>query len=706
MKPFEKLFRCTRAHPRIAGALLVAVLLVTGLVVLNGTVAREADARKTPEALQFEKSAEEWLAHEKNSSEFRKSLDAGELSIVGLANARPGLVLYTLKSGEKASSLVPGCTALGCDGTALDKLGDKSAQAGFDLVRVDIDPRTLSRRLLDTVEALLSPLLLAGGMIAVLLVGFKLQTGVGGAASRLAVRPETHFADAIGNEEAKAALNRVKAFMHDPAQYARLGAAAPRGVLLVGPPGTGKTLLARALAGESKANFISVDGSYFTAMFYGAGVSKVKELFKLARRNVPCVLFIDEIDGIGRRSRGGEGGGAESEMNRIINRVLVEMDGFEALDNVVVVAATNHENNIDEAMRRAGRFDMLVRLALPTLPERQKLFELYIGKVASDGAADTAALARMTSGMTPADIANIVNKAASSAAEAHAESVSSEHLLRAIETHQLGGEVSAIKGLLTQGTRERLAYHEAGHALIGHWLRAGVVERVTIEPRGQALGVTYITRETEDPLYKQAELSSRLAMMLGGREAELLVLDSVSTGASDDLKRASELAINMVGSLGFSKTFGLLSVAGVPKELLGPDIQAAVLHEARTLLEQAQAKCQQLLRVNRSQLDALARRLLERELVSGEELRGLLGPPARPAPRQAELAQAEISGYEEDDDDEADYPDESVHCGSFGLAVGAAATVGVAGAGPGRTSPSCAVGQAAALRNCLATDRS
>jgi cell division protease FtsH len=637
MKPFKTLLKRARANARISFAILLAILLAAGLTALNGSVVQEADARKTPEALQFEKAPAEWLTHEKNVSEFRRALDAGELAVVGMATAKPGLLLYTLKSGEKASSTLPGCAVSGCDGNALDKLGDKSAQAGFTLLRVDIDPRTLSRRLLDIVDALLSPLLLVAALVATLFVGFKVQTGVGGAASRLAVRPETQFADAIGNDEAKAALNRVKAFMHDPAQYAKLGAAAPRGVLLVGPPGTGKTLLAKALAGESKANFISVDGSYFTAMFYGAGVSKVKELFKLARRSAPCVLFIDEVDGIGQRSRGREGGSADSEMNRIINRVLVEMDGFEALDNVVVVAATNHENNIDEAMRRAGRFDMLVRLALPTLPERQKLFEMYIGKVANDGAADTAALARMTSGMSPADIANTVNKAASAAAEAHASCVSPEHLLRAVETHQLGGEVSAIKNLLTEGTRERLAYHEAGHALVGHWLRAGVVERVTIEPRGQALGVTYMTRETEDPLYKQAELTSRLAMMLGGREAELLVLDSVSSGASDDLKRASELAINMVGSLGFSKAFGLLSVAGVPKELLGPDIQAAVLHEARALLEQAQARCRQLLGVHRAQLEALAGRLLEREVVCGDELKGLLGncTPLLPAPARA-----------------------------------------------------------------------
>jgi len=212
------------------------------------------------------------------------------------------------------------------------------------------------RRVLDLAERLLSPLLLVATIGAALFLMTKLQAGMGGAASKLSARPETQFADVIGSDEAKVGLNRVKAFMHDPTQYARLGASAPRGVLLVGPPGTGKTLLAKALAGESKANFIAVDGSYFTAMFYGAGVSKVKELFKLARKNAPCVLFIDEVDGIGKRSQGTQvgQGGAESEMNRIINRVLVEMDGFESLDNVVVVAATNHEDNIDPAMRRPG----------------------------------------------------------------------------------------------------------------------------------------------------------------------------------------------------------------------------------------------------------------------------------------------------------------------------------------------------------------
>src|ERR1700693_2255131 len=453
----KKLLQRARANYRLSIALLVVVFLLLGVVCLSEKASRESDARKSPEALQFEKAPDGWLAHQKSVAEFRKALNAGNLSAVGLDSVEPGLVLYTLKSGEKGSTIVPGCTMLGCAGTALDSLGDKSAQAGFALVRVEVDPRTASRRLLDILTSLLSPVLLVAAVVGALVVCIRLQSGMGSAASRLAVRPKIQFTDAIGQEEAKAALNRVKAFMQDPAHYANLGAVAPRGVLLVGPPGTGKTLLAKALAGESKANFISVDGSYFTATFYGAGVNKVKALFKLARRNAPCVLFIDEVDGIGKRSQSGMGGGAESEMNRIINRVLVEMDGFEAMDTVVVVPATTHENNIDEAMRRPGRFDMLVRLAKPTLPERAKLFDLYLAKVTHDGSADTASLARMTPGLTPADIANVVNKAASTAAEAHASRVTPEHFLCVIEIYQLGGVGSVVKDLFTQDLRDRLA---------------------------------------------------------------------------------------------------------------------------------------------------------------------------------------------------------------------------------------------------------
>lgn len=628
MKQLKKFYESVVANKQKLLIMLAVSVGVVGFSALGTQAKIESDARKSAEALQFEKAPEAWLEKPKTVDQFRAALDKRDVAGVALVNGAPGLALFTSKGGSKASVNVPGCTTLSCAGTALDKLNERSAADHFSVVRVDVDLRTPAGRILDMVHSIVAMLLSVGVMIAALTVFQKMAAGGGGsAASKLSKRPETAFADVVGNDEAKAAMGRVLAFMKNPARYTKVGASAPRGVLMVGPPGTGKTLLAKALAGESKANFIAVDGSYFSSMYYGAGISKVKALFKLARANAPCVLFIDEVDGIGKRQQGGDMYGGMSESNRIINRILVEMDGFGDNEGVVVVAATNHEDNMDEAMRRPGRFDMLVRLQLPTLPERKQLFDLYLGKVKRVGTADTAALGRLTAGMSPADIANAVNKAASTAAEQEAEGVGQEHLERAVETHQLGGDVSSVKDLLTPETRVRLAYHEAGHALMGHWLRVGVVERVTIEPRGPALGVTYITRDTEDRLYKQVELTSRLAMMLGGREAELLVLGSVSTGASDDLKRASELAVEMVSSLGFSKTFGLLSIKGVPKELLGPDIQAAVLQEARALLEQGQKHCQLLLQHGRAQLDAMAMALLEKEVLSGAPLRLLLSEP-------------------------------------------------------------------------------
>ncbi len=615
-----------RARVRLIAGVAVAVVVVGALAFLSQRATEESNARKSPEQIAFETAPDRWLSHPANASDFRSAIDADRVVAVAIADATPGLVLYTLEDGREASTIVPGCSRLSCAGSMLERLGDRSAAAGFTLAHVDVDARPTARRLLDTVSSIGSSLLIVAILGGAFFLIMKMQMRMGGSiASKLARTPDTTFGDVIGNAEAKRALERVTAFMRDPSSYARLGAKAPRGVLLVGPPGVGKTLIAKALAGESRANFIAVDGSYFTAMFYGQGVNKVRELFAYARKQAPCVLFIDEIDGIGKRSTG-DMRGAEAESNRIINRVLTEMDGFAALDNVTVVAATNHEANVDEALRRPGRFDMLVHLGLPTLPERAELFALYVARIANDGAFDFHSLARITQGMSPADIANVVNKAASCAAEAGAEKLGAAHVLHAIETHQMGGEISPIKGLLTQGTRERLAVHEAGHALIGHWLQTGLVERITIEPRGQALGVTYITRESEDPIYKQDELAHRIAMLLGGREAELLVFDNVSTGASDDLKRASELAVSMVGSLGFSKRFGLLSVAGVPKELLGPDVQAGVLDEARVLLETAQETCVRLLGANRERLDALAARLLEVEVLAGEELVFLLGP--------------------------------------------------------------------------------
>ncbi|WP_457354395.1 AAA family ATPase [Roseateles sp. P5_D6] len=611
----------------IAAIVVTALLALFGLSTLHERTTSEVQARKNATALSFERSPEQWLAHPREASEFERALQAKDVAAVGVSG---GLVLYTDRAGHQFSTRLIDC-GLGCKNEIGSRLGELSVAQGFALTDIDVDARTGGQRLFQSLERagsalapLLVMLLIAGPLVYLQLRGPLSQR------TRLADKPKTRFDDVIGAEEAKKALRRVAAFMKDPKQYAAVGAKAPRGVLLDGPPGTGKTLLAKALAGECGASFISVDGSYFSSMFYGAGIGKVKELFKKARDAAPCIVFIDEIDGIGRRSNGKEagGGGGEQEQNRIINRLLVEMDGFSSLENVVIVGATNHIDNIDEAMRRPGRFDLIVRTAMPTVPERQQLFGLYLGQIKAAIGMDLPSIARTAAGMSPADIANCVNRAAAYAAEAGEPQVSQERVYQSLETHQLGGEVSNSKDVITPETLRRIAFHESGHALVAHVLEAGSVERVSIEPRGPALGVTYVTRTHEEPLYGERELRSRLAMMLAGREAELIAFGNTSSGAADDLKRASELATNMIGSMGFGKTFGLLSMAGVPKELIGPDVQKSLLDEARALLESAQAECRSVLEDKRDRLDALTEMLLGQETVSGAPLkRVLMGEP-------------------------------------------------------------------------------
>ena len=608
----------------------VAVLLLLGLLALNllqTRTATEVQARTNATAQQFERSPEQWLANPREASEFERALQAQQVAAVGVDGR---LVLYTDRAGGHFSTRLLNC-GLTCTSEIATRLGALSVAQGFALTDIDVDARTTGQRVsqsLDKVVAVVAPLLSILLIVGLLL--FVQMRGSLGPRTKLADKPKTRFDDVIGAEEAKKALKRVAAFMKDPKQYAEVGAKAPRGVLLDGPPGTGKTLLAKALAGECGASFISVDGSYFSSMFYGAGIGKVKELFKRARAAAPCIIFIDEIDGIGKRSNGKEAGtgGGEQEQNRIINRLLVEMDGFSSLENVVVIGATNHVDNVDEAMRRPGRFDLVVRTALPTPPEREQLFGLYLGQVKAATGMDMGSIARTAVGMSPADIANCVNRAAAYAAEAGETLVSEERVYESLETHQLGGEVTNTKDLITPETLRRIAFHESGHALVAHVLEAGSVERVSIEPRGPALGVTYVTRANEEPLYGERELRSRLAMMLAGREAELIAFGNASSGAADDLKRASELATNMVGSLGFGKTFGLLSMAGVPKELIGPDVQKSVLDEARALLESAQAECRRVLEDKRDRLNALSELLLGQETISGAPLKRVLSGEA------------------------------------------------------------------------------
>ncbi|MCW7539410.1 AAA family ATPase [Aquabacterium sp. A7-Y] len=614
MKPFK-------SWPRWAQYLAgtsVGVLVLAAAVALDFRTRAPDVGNKTALALEFEAEPRRWLDHPKDVSEFERALAQGAVQAVGVDGRR---VLVTARDGERyTAELLSTPQGLG------SRLEALSRERGFALTPVDIDERGTLARIADSTGNVLQRLMglltvAVMGLIAVYLVR---QTQGGGSKAKLAEKPGTNFNDVIGSAEAKAALQQVTAFMRSPEKYLALGAKPPRGVLLEGPPGTGKTLLARALAGECGANFIAVDGSYFSSMFYGAGITKVRELFETARKHAPCIVFIDEFDGIGKRSTGAKVAGGQSEENRIINKLLVEMDGFAASENVVVIGATNHVGNVDDALKRPGRFDLVARVALPNVNDRRELFALCLKRVKAAASIELETLARSSTGLSHADITNVVNRATVLAAEAGSSSVTQEHLHRALETHQLGGEVSSVKEMFTPEARHRIAIHESGHAIVAHVMKAGNVERVTIEPRGHALGVTFVTRPNEVPLYGEQELQARLGMMLAGREAELMAFGNTTSGASDDLKRASELAIEMVSSMGFSTEFGLLSLQGVPEKLVGPHIQEKVLAEARALLDNAQRLCRDALHHHRDALHALTDALLRDDTVSGPALLRLL----------------------------------------------------------------------------------
>ncbi|WKB54029.1 ATP-dependent metallopeptidase FtsH/Yme1/Tma family protein [Eleftheria terrae] len=614
MKPFKTWPRWAKY---LAGS-AAGISVLAAAVAMDYHTQAPAKANKTPLALQFQAEARSWLDHPKDVSEFERALEQGAVQAVGVDGRR---VLITTRSGERYSTeLLPAPQGLG------SRLESLSRERGFALTPVDIDERSSLAKVADSTGNVLQRLmgLLTVAVMGLVAVYLARQTQGGGSKAKLAEKPDTSFKDVIGSAEAKAALQQVTAFMRSPEKYLALGAKPPRGVLLEGPPGTGKTLLARALAGECGANFIAVDGSYFSSMFYGAGITKVRELFETARKHAPCIVFIDEFDGIGKRSTGAKVAGGQSEENRIINKLLVEMDGFAASENIVVIGATNHVGNVDDALKRPGRFDLVARVALPNVHDRRELFALCLSRVKASGQIELDTLARSSTGLSHADITNVVNRATVLAAEEGSAQVMQEHLHRALETHQLGGEVSSVKEMFTPEARHRIAIHESGHAIVAHVMKAGNVERVTIEPRGHALGVTFVTRPNEVPLYGEQELEARLSMMLAGREAELMAFGNTTSGASDDLKRASELAVEMVSSMGFSSEFGLLSLQGVPDKLVGPHIQEKVLAEARALLDKAQHLCRDALHHHRDALHGLTDALLKEETVSGALLQALL----------------------------------------------------------------------------------
>lgn len=428
------------------------------------------------------------------------------------------------------------------------------------------------------------------------------------------------FKDVVGSDEAKQAFGDIVDYLSNPNKYAAFGARATKGILLVGPPGGGKTHLARALAGETNASFMVITGSEFSSMFYGVGIRRVKSIFAQAKRKSPCILFIDEIDGIGQRTKVERA--SDAEPNRIINQILTEMDGFHAANGVIVIGATNKPEALDEAMLRPGRFDRKIHVSVPGVEDRKALFEHYTGKLKSTGLLDFHQLARITTGLTPAAIASIVNTAALTAAKQDSASLQMSHLFEAVETESIG-EVTSAGKLLKPAERRRIAVHEAGHAIITTRLDTGTLEKVTLLPRGPALGVTMITPHKETEFYLRSELEDRIQMLLGGRVAEKLVFGDISSGAAGDLAEASIIAFRMVAELGMSKEGQLFSLGACRKLGLHTD-HLFYLDQTQELLKDMEARCMQTLDDLRPALDQLVEMLLEHETVPGNEVAALL----------------------------------------------------------------------------------
>lgn len=439
------------------------------------------------------------------------------------------------------------------------------------------------------------------------------------------------FADVAGQDEAKEALMELVDFLHNPGKYKDIGANMPKGALLVGPPGTGKTLLARAVAGEAKVPFFSISGSEFVEMFVGMGAARVRDLFKQAQEKAPCIVFIDEIDAIGKRRDNGQFGGND-EREQTLNQLLSEMDGFDGSKGVVILAATNRPESLDKALLRPGRFDRRIPVELPDLKGREAILKVHARNVRMADNIDYGTLARATAGASGAELANIVNEGALRAVKMHRNVVEQEDLEESIETVIAGYQRKGA--VISPAEKKVIAYHEIGHALVAAMQKhSAPVHKITIIPRTNgALGYTMQISENDSVLMTKEELFNKIVTMTGGRSAEEVVFGSITSGASNDIEQATKLARSMVTRLGMTEEFDMMATEVVANRYLGGDaalqcsettagkIDAKVL----ALIKEAHAKARTILQDNRDKLDVLAQYLLEKETITGEQFMALL----------------------------------------------------------------------------------
>ncbi len=557
-------------------------------------------------------------------TEFLESVRAGEVESLEFDNGSYEIA-FTLKSGEEQQTV---------------GLRDFS-EADRDLFRdqgVDLKPVTRTPGLIASLLPIFLPFMIVIGFFWWMArrqqsqMGGIMSIGRSKAKTYSTERPGTTFSDVAGYANVKKEVTEVIDFLKDPTKFAEVGARIPKGVLLVGPPGTGKTLIARAVAGEAGVPFLSVTGSDFMEMFVGVGASRVRDLFNEARKMGRAIIFIDEIDSIGRKRGAGLGGGHD-EREQTLNQMLAEMDGFEATVGIVMIAATNRPDILDPALLRPGRFDRQVVVPLPELNDRKEILNVHIKHKRMADDVDVEVIARGTPGMSGADLANLVNEAALFAVRGGEKQVTAAHFDQARDRVLMGVKRDSM--VLSEQEREAVAYHEAGHALCAALLpNADPLHKVTIIPSGMALGVTMQLPEVERHIYRRDYIEDRLVVMLGGRMAEELIFDMSSTGASDDLIKATETATKMVKEWGMSEKVGPMAWGGSGQVFLGDsmmesrefsDETARVIdEEIQKILMTMEDRCRSTLSANRSALDLIARNLLEHETVSGKEVDHLI----------------------------------------------------------------------------------
>lgn len=505
--------------------------------------------------------------------------------------------------------------------------------------------------------SLLNQLLVASFPILIIIAVFwffmrQMQGGAGGKGGPMSFgkskarllgedQIKTTFADVAGVDEAKEEVQELVQYLRDPSKFQRLGGQIPRGVLMVGPPGTGKTLLAKAIAGEAKVPFFSISGSDFVEMFVGVGASRVRDMFEQAKKQAPCIIFIDEIDAVGRHRGGGHGGGHD-EREQTLNQLLVEMDGFEGNDGVIIIAATNRADVLDKALLRPGRFDRQVYVGLPDIRGREQILKVHMRKVPLDERISASVIARGTPGFSGAELANLVNEAALMAARSNKRLVTMEDFEKARDKIMMGAERRTM--VMSEKEKENTAYHEAGHAIVGRIVpEHDPVHKVTIIPRGRALGVTQFLPEADKYSLSRRALESSICTLFGGRIAEQMTLgdEGITTGASNDIERATAIARNMVTKWGLSAKLGPLHYGeeegiypGMATQQYSDDTSKNIDEEVRRIIDDCYVRAQKILEENRDILEAMKDALMEYETIDAEQVEDLMSRRKVRPPRE------------------------------------------------------------------------